>query len=83
MISIITDWFLSQGLTAILGFATKAILDYLESQRHDADTAERAKLEEHSRQLEESVRIQAKLAEEAAKSVSDDDALDRLGKGTA
>jgi len=83
MVSMIVDWFLNQGLVMILGFASKALSDYVSSQQHDTDTRERAKLEAQNHQLEESVRIQAKLAEEAAKHVSADDALKRLEEGSA
>jgi hypothetical protein len=83
MISWAVDWFLSQGLVMILGFASKALTDFVTSQQHEADVVERTKLEEHNRQLEESVRIQARLADEAAKRVSDEDALRRLEGGSA
>ena len=83
MISALTSWFLSQGLSLILGVVVKAITDYVSNQQHEADVREKATLEEHNHQLEESVRIQAKLAEEAAKHVSDDDALKRLEEGSA
>lgn len=83
MVSAITSWFLSQGLSAILGFAAKMIMEYFAQQRHEDEIRERAKLEEQHRQLEDSVRIQAKLAEEAAKRVSDEDALKRLEEGSA
>lgn len=83
MISMVVDWFLSNGIAAILGFASKLITDYLTEQRHVAEVRENARLREQNSQLEESVRIQHQLAEEAAKRVSEEDALKRLEAGSA
>lgn len=83
MISTIVGWFLNQGLATILGFAAKMITDYFESQRHETEIRERARLEEQNRQLEDAVRVQHQLAEQAAKRVTDEDALKRLEDGTA
>ena len=83
MISVITTWLLNQGFVMILGFASKAITDYLADQRHEDELRETAKLQEHNRQLEDALRVEHQLAEEAAKRVSEDDALKRLEAGTA
>lgn len=83
MIAAVVDWFLTNGIATILGFASKLILDYVTEQRHAVEIRERARLEEQNRQLEESVRIQHDLAEEAAKRVSEEDALRRLEEGSA
>lgn len=83
MIEALTGWFLSQGLSAILGFAAKMITDYFNQQRHETEIRETARLEEHNRQLEDAVRVQQQLAEEAAKRVSEEGALERLEEGSA
>lgn len=83
MITAIVDWFLSNGIAAILGFASKLITDYLTEQRHETEVRENARLGEQNRQLEETVRIQHQLAEEAAKRVSEEDAVKRLEEGSA
>jgi hypothetical protein len=75
----IVGWFLSQGVAALLGFASKMIADYLNAQRRDAAVRER----ERSEQLEAALEMQRRLAEEAAKRVSEDDALRRMEEGSA
>jgi hypothetical protein len=83
VIEILTGWLLTQGVPMILGFALNALTQYITAQQHDTDVGERARLQEHNRQLEEAVRVEHQLAEEAAKRVSEDDALKRLEAGTA
>lgn len=83
MITAIVDWFLSNGIAAILGFASKLITDYLTEQRHEVEIRENARLREQNAQLEASVKIEHQLAEEAAKRVSEADALKRLEEGSA
>jgi predicted transcriptional regulator len=83
VISAITSWFLSQGLATLLGFAANMITQYVNTKRQEADIRENARLSENNRQLEEAVRVEHQLAEEAAKGVSEEDTQKRLEEGSA
>jgi hypothetical protein len=83
VVAALTSWFLSQGLATILGFVAKMFTDYLAAERQKTEVAERTRLEDHNRQLEESVRIQQQLADQAAKRVTQEDSLKRLEEGSA
>ena len=83
MISSIISWLTTEGISLILGFATRAIIEYFQQRRNEQAIKDAARLETERDQAREGERVQGELADEAAKRVEPDEAIKRLQDGTA
>lgn len=83
MLATVATWLATQGASLALGFLASVIKDAWSTYQANAAQREVGELQADLAQAKEGERVQAELADQAAKRVSDDDALARLEKGDA
>lgn len=81
--SAIASWIASEGIGLLLGALARVLLDYIESSRAAKAQRDAGQLETERDQAREGERVNAELADEAAKRIDHDDAIARLERGDA
>lgn len=76
-------WFLKALLSALISRAFAAARSFVDMLRKEAQDEERGRLGAEQRQAEEGRKAEQEIAEEAAKGVTEDQAISRLEKGDA
>lgn len=79
----IVTWLGVNGLSVLLGFLGDMFTQWLRDNAARAAEREAGRLEVEKAQATEAARIESELAQQASVTVSADDAVDRLDKGTA
>lgn len=83
MLTALGTWFLTKGAALLLGYGVQLAMDW--KRQNDAEQSQRdaGRLEAERDQARVGEDAQGELADEAAKRVTEDDAISRLGKGDA
>lgn len=83
MLSALLTWFASKGVSLILGYAFNFALDLYKTSQANEAQREAGRAEVEAVQAAQGAKVEADLAEEAAKPISEDDAIAQLEKGDA
>jgi hypothetical protein len=83
MITSILTWVVVNGGSALLGVLLDAVLQFFRDKAAREAERQAGRLEVERVQAAEAARVQAEMADEAAKTIAEDEAIDRLDKGTA
>ncbi len=83
MLSTVAGWLASTGASLILGWVAALIKDLIDDRRNRQALERAATAERDAAQAKETARIQAELADQAAKRLEPDQAISRLEDGTA
>jgi hypothetical protein len=83
MLELFTSWFLSKGVGLLLGALVGGVRDILADRRNAQAQQDVGRLSSERDQARVGEAMQTELADQAGKRVEDDEALKRLGDGTA
>ena len=83
MLTAIATWLTSKGVSLVLGYVARLLLDMWSSYQANAAQRDAGRAETEAAQAQAGAAAESEMTEEAAKDVSEDDAIAALNKGDA